>query len=127
MCESVYPILLTYERDRRRGHEAWLEAGRRFGDFLLATQAADGSWYRAYSPEGAGLTSPGGLVRRLLRGAEERDHLPDPGPHRAAPAHRRASGTSTQHAGPPTSSSTPSSSPVASTWAASTTPPTSSR
>jgi hypothetical protein len=57
MCESVYPILLTYEKTPQ-GHESWLAAGQRFGDFLLRTQAPDGSWFRAYSPEGQGLTSP---------------------------------------------------------------------
>ncbi|GAB3616343.1 hypothetical protein GCM10027416_09000 [Okibacterium endophyticum] len=57
MCESIYPILLTFEKNPE-GHEAWLEAGKRFGGFLLATQAQDGSWYRAYSPQGEGLTSP---------------------------------------------------------------------
>jgi len=57
MCESIYPILLAYELNPP-GHESWLEAGRRFGEFLLRTQAADGSWFRAYTPEGEGLTSP---------------------------------------------------------------------
>ncbi|GAA4428681.1 hypothetical protein GCM10023169_30090 [Georgenia halophila] len=60
MCESVYPLLLSYELDMQRGREndTWLEAGRRFGDFLLRAQAEDGSWYRAYAPDGTGLTSP---------------------------------------------------------------------
>ena len=57
MCESIYPMLLTYERTPQ-GHESWSEAGRRFGEFLLATQSADGSWFRAYTPEGKGLSSP---------------------------------------------------------------------
>lgn len=57
MCESIYPILLTYERTPR-GHQSWLAAGARFGEFLLATQSDDGSWFRAYTPEGEGLTSP---------------------------------------------------------------------
>ncbi len=57
MCESVYPLLLTYERTGRT-HETWLEAGERFGSFLLDTQADDGSWFRAYAPDGTGLTSP---------------------------------------------------------------------
>jgi hypothetical protein len=58
MCESVYPLLLAYETGRQ-SHESWLKAGVRFGEFLLSTQAEDGSWYRAYSPDGEGLTSPG--------------------------------------------------------------------
>jgi hypothetical protein len=60
MCESVYPLLLSYELDAEHGrmNPAWLEAGVRFGEFLLQQQAEDGSWYRAYAPDGAGLTSP---------------------------------------------------------------------
>jgi hypothetical protein len=60
MCESIYPILLAYRVEASRGHthEAWLEAGRRFGEFLLSTQHQDGSWHRAYSPDGMPLTSP---------------------------------------------------------------------
>ena len=57
MCESVYPLLLAYGRTGS-AHQHWLEAGRRFGSFLLDTQADDGSWYRAYAPDGTGLTSP---------------------------------------------------------------------
>lgn len=57
MCESVYPLLLTYEATGS-AEEKWLAAGTRFGEFLLNTQADDGSWYRAYTPEGTGLTSP---------------------------------------------------------------------
>lgn len=57
MCESVYPLLLSYEATDGK-HPSWLDAGRKFGEFLLNTQAEDGSWYRAYSPSGEGLTSP---------------------------------------------------------------------
>lgn len=57
MCESVYPLLLAYERTGAV-HQSWLQAGQRFGSFLLDTQADDGSWYRAYTPSGTGLTSP---------------------------------------------------------------------
>jgi hypothetical protein len=57
MCESIYPILLTYEKNPE-DHDSWLAAGQRFGEFLLATQAQDGSWFRAYAPDGDGLTSP---------------------------------------------------------------------
>ncbi len=57
MCESIYPILLTYELTPH-GHDSWLAAGRRFGEFLLRTQAADGSWCRAYTPDGEGLERP---------------------------------------------------------------------
>jgi hypothetical protein len=60
MCESIYPLLLAYrvERDHGTVHDHWLEAGRRFGDFLLRTQSADGAWHRAYDPSGRPLTSP---------------------------------------------------------------------
>ena len=57
MCESVYPLLLAYQRTGAV-HPHWLEAGRRFGSFLLETQAEDGSWFRAYAPDGTGPTSP---------------------------------------------------------------------
>jgi hypothetical protein len=57
MCEAIYPMLLTYERNST-GHDSWLTAGVRFGEFLLRAQADDGSWYRAYSPAAEGLTSP---------------------------------------------------------------------
>jgi hypothetical protein len=60
MCESMYPTLLAYELDREEGVEQghWLEAGIRFGEFLLRVQGADGSWFRAYDTAGNGLTSP---------------------------------------------------------------------
>lgn len=60
MCESVYPVLLAYriERDRGREQPGWLAAARRFGDFLVAVQQPDGSWYRAYRPDGVAITSP---------------------------------------------------------------------
>lgn len=57
MCEAILPVLLAVELAPERSRE-WLGAGVRFGEFLLRTQAADGSWYRAYAPEGTGLTSP---------------------------------------------------------------------
>jgi hypothetical protein len=60
MCESIYPLLLAYRSEVARGHmhAEWLEAGRRFGEFLLRTQAPDGSWHRAYTPDGVPLTEP---------------------------------------------------------------------
>ncbi|MFI8594021.1 hypothetical protein ACIGCK_06270 [Microbacterium sp. NPDC078428] len=57
MCESVYPLLLAYEATGST-EQKWLQAGTRFGDFLLNAQHDDGSWYRAYTPAGEGLTSP---------------------------------------------------------------------
>ena len=60
MCEAVLSVLYGYEEERRHGVDQpeWLRAGERFGEFLLATQQADGSWYRGYSPEGRPLTEP---------------------------------------------------------------------
>jgi hypothetical protein len=60
MCESVYPLLLAYEEESRHGvdQSAWLAAGERFGEFLLSVQGEDGAWFRGYSPEGEGLTTP---------------------------------------------------------------------
>ncbi|WP_157560936.1 hypothetical protein [Humibacter albus] len=60
MCESTYPLLLAYEAESRYGvdQSAWLAAGERFGEFLLNTQGQDGAWFRAYSPQGKGLTDP---------------------------------------------------------------------
>ncbi|GAA1133769.1 hypothetical protein [Microbacterium aurantiacum] len=57
MCESIYPLILAYQADDQP-NPAWLHAAEKFGNFLLNTQAEDGSWYRAYAPDGAGLTSP---------------------------------------------------------------------
>ncbi|MFI8593095.1 hypothetical protein ACIGCK_01515 [Microbacterium sp. NPDC078428] len=60
MCESIYPLLLAYEAEARQGveHPDWLAAGERFGSFLLTVQGEDGAWFRGYSPEGEGLTTP---------------------------------------------------------------------
>jgi hypothetical protein len=60
MCESFYPLLLAYQLDAANGriNVSWLAAARQFGEFLLDVQAEDGSWYRAYSPEGHGIAAP---------------------------------------------------------------------
>jgi hypothetical protein len=60
MCDSFSPVLMAYRLERDHGveHEEWLTAAIRFGDFLLATQGDDGSWYRGYDTGGRGLTSP---------------------------------------------------------------------
>jgi hypothetical protein len=60
MCESIYPILLAVRSEAGRGasHPDWLAAGERFGAFLLRTQDEDGSWYRAYAPDGSPITAP---------------------------------------------------------------------
>jgi hypothetical protein len=60
MCESIYPILLAYKTERKHGytHDHWLTAGKKFGAFLLETQADDGSWFRGYNSAAKGLESP---------------------------------------------------------------------
>ena len=60
MCESFYPLLGAYEVEKEHGvvHDSWLEAGARFGEFLLRTQQGDGSFYRAYKPSGEPLVAP---------------------------------------------------------------------
>jgi hypothetical protein len=60
MCESIYPLLLAYAGERRRGneHASWLAAAERFGAFLLRTQAQDGAWHRAYDADGTPLEQP---------------------------------------------------------------------
>jgi hypothetical protein len=52
MTEAAGDLLLNY---RRRRNENWLAACRRFAEFLLAAQEPDGSWYRAYGPDGKPL------------------------------------------------------------------------
>jgi hypothetical protein len=48
----------TLERDQGTDHAVWFEAAHRFGEFLLAAQQADGSWYRSYGFDGAPITEP---------------------------------------------------------------------
>lgn len=60
MCDSIYPILLAYRQEKKHGvsHPDWLAAAIRFGDFLLKTQNADGSWYRGYTEAGEPILAP---------------------------------------------------------------------
>src|SRR5438067_11218455 len=51
-------IIYNYEKSLGRKHDAWLAAANRYGEFLLRTQEADGSWYRAYDMEGKPITDP---------------------------------------------------------------------
>lgn len=50
MNEDAHALLLVYEFEKGLGndHQEWLEAAKRYGEFLLRTQEADGTWYRAY-------------------------------------------------------------------------------
>ncbi|WP_305788335.1 AGE family epimerase/isomerase [Symbioplanes lichenis] len=53
MTEAAGDLLLHHRRGRSR--PAWLATCVRFADFLLAAQEPDGSWYRAYNPDGEPL------------------------------------------------------------------------
>src|SRR5215212_2367395 len=59
MVEAAGDLLLNYQLQRSHGktHEHWLQACIRFADFMLACQGRDGSWYRAYTPEGEPVRS----------------------------------------------------------------------
>ncbi len=61
MVEAAWDLLLNYRLHRERGaiHEDWLAACLRFGDFLAGCQNSDGSWFRAYTPEGEPVGSSG--------------------------------------------------------------------
>lgn len=60
VAEEHEALLVAYEFEKRRGveHAPWREAATRFGEFLLAVQQPDGSWYRCYDFDGAPLTEP---------------------------------------------------------------------
>lgn len=60
MAESVYALLLAFSEECRQGrvHADWLASAVRFGEFLVRTQEADGSWYRAYDHQAHPLTAP---------------------------------------------------------------------
>jgi hypothetical protein len=60
MNEDVHAlmILYSYEKSQKREHSAWLEAAKRYGEFLLRTQEADGTWYRAYDIDGKAIKDP---------------------------------------------------------------------
>ena len=60
MNEDSHALLLAYafEKDLGYEHTGWLETGKRYGEFLLKTQEADGSWYRAYDMEAKPITVP---------------------------------------------------------------------
>ncbi len=55
MAEAALDLLLVH---RAGGGAAAREAALAFGDFLVRTQNRDGSWYRAYTPDGAAIREP---------------------------------------------------------------------
>jgi hypothetical protein len=63
MVEPAYDILLNYQLYKTKGilEEGWLEACKRFGEFLVKHQNKDGSWYRAYEQDGTPLKNGNGF------------------------------------------------------------------
>jgi hypothetical protein len=59
MVGAAADLLLNYRLHRRHGttRAGWLAACRRFADFLVGRQNPDGTWYRAYTPDGAPIRS----------------------------------------------------------------------
>ena len=57
MVEAWSDVLLNVQLHRRLGRDqaSWLNACQRFADFLVRCQNQDGSWYRAYAPDGEPL------------------------------------------------------------------------
>lgn len=57
MVEPAFDLLLVYRYYESQGwpQPSWWEATRRFARFLLRLQNEDGSWYRAYEPDGTPL------------------------------------------------------------------------
>ena len=106
MCESIYPILLAYERTRDRPR-VLLVGGRSRGS---VSSCCDPGGRRflvpRLQPEGEGLTSPKAWFGSGYAELQDRHHLPDPRAGRAAPDSPARSATSTPYAGPRTSSST---------------------
>ncbi|PZE22836.1 hypothetical protein [Paenibacillus xerothermodurans] len=60
MNEDVHALLLIYQFETSKGRENanWLDAARKYAEFLLRTQEADGTWYRAYDIQGSPITDP---------------------------------------------------------------------
>jgi hypothetical protein len=58
MNEDVHGLLQIYrfEKSQGREHAEWLEAAKRYAEFLIRTQEQDGSWYRAYDIGGKAIT-----------------------------------------------------------------------
>ena len=47
-----------YEAGRAADRADWLSLCRAFAEFLVSAQNSDGSWFRAYAPDGAPITEP---------------------------------------------------------------------
>lgn len=59
MTEPMNDLLECYNWYKARGrvHEEWKESILRYADFLVGHQNEDGSWFRAYCPNGEGTDS----------------------------------------------------------------------
>jgi len=59
MVEATSDLLRSFQLHSRLGDRRprWLSACRRFSAFLVRVQEPDGSWYRAYAPDGEALRS----------------------------------------------------------------------
>jgi len=60
MNEEAYGLILAYGFENKLGnqHLNWLTTAKNYGDFLVRTQADDGTWYRAYDTAGIPITEP---------------------------------------------------------------------
>lgn len=63
MVEPAFDLLNAYQsyRDAGRDEPRWYDAVKRFGDFLVRHQNGDGSWYRAFEPDGRPLKNAPGF------------------------------------------------------------------
>ncbi len=63
MVEPAFDLLTAYQlyRDAGREEPRWYDAVKRFGDFLVRHQNGDGSWYRAFEPNGHSLKNAPGF------------------------------------------------------------------
>lgn len=63
MVEPAFDLLLCYQLYASLGIEepSWWETTRSFADFLLNVQNGDGSWYRAFEPDGTPLKNAEGF------------------------------------------------------------------
>ncbi len=59
MTEPMLDLLECWQwyESQGRVHPEWKEAVRKYADFLVEVQNEDGSWYRAYCPDGEGTDS----------------------------------------------------------------------
>ena len=60
MNEEAYGLIFAYDFEKKLGniHQNWLETSVRYGEFLLKTQAEDGTWFRAYDTTGIPIVEP---------------------------------------------------------------------